>query len=60
MKIYAEVLAAIGGINWGLAIFNFNLVTTLLGGIPYAVHVAYALIGLSGLYLLLYGLKLVK
>jgi uncharacterized membrane protein YuzA (DUF378 family) len=55
MNIYtkiAVVFANIGAINWGLATFNVNLVTLILGSIPILVTIVYALIGLAGLYCL--------
>ncbi len=48
----AVVLAAVGAINWGLAVFNLNLVTLILGSVPILVQVVYALVGISGLVLL--------
>ncbi len=43
----AFVLLVVGGINWGLAVFDFNLVTTIFGGLS---NIVYSLVGLSGLY----------
>ena len=48
----AQVLVIIGAINWGLAVFDFNLVSTLLGDGTLA-KIVYALVGLSGLWLLI-------
>jgi uncharacterized membrane protein YuzA (DUF378 family) len=49
----ALVLAAIGAINWGLiALFRFNLVTAIFGGIPALVTIIYILVGLAGLWLI--------
>jgi len=46
----AEILLIIGGLNWGLAIFDFNLVSWLLGtGV--VAKVVYGLVGASALYL---------
>jgi len=45
----AFVLVVIGGINWGLAVFDFNLVSAILGT-GAAAKVVYALVGLSALY----------
>jgi uncharacterized membrane protein YuzA (DUF378 family) len=51
----ALVLALIGAINWGLVgLFNINLVTLIFGTIPMLVTLVYALVGLSGLYLIYY------
>ncbi len=46
----ALILIVVGAVNWGLAVFDFNLVTFLLDAIPYAVKVVYGLVGLAGLY----------
>ncbi len=46
----ALVLLIVGGLNWGLAIWNVNLVTALLGAWPVLVTVVYALVGISALY----------
>lgn len=47
------VLLVVGGINWGLAIFNVNLVTAvtgLLGSVgPTLTTVVYALVGVAGI-----------
>jgi uncharacterized membrane protein YuzA (DUF378 family) len=48
----AIVLANIGALNWGLAVFNLNLVTLLLGAWPVVVKIVYALVGISGIYCL--------
>ncbi len=45
-------LMVAGAVNWGLALFGLNLVTSILGGVPILVTVVYALIGLSGVYAL--------
>ncbi len=49
----ALILVVIGALNWGLVgIVNFNVVDFLLGqGSPLA-RIIYALVGLSGLYLI--------
>ncbi len=48
----AWVLVVVGGLNWGLALANVNLVTAILGSVPALVQLAYALVGLSALYLI--------
>lgn len=46
-------LAIIGAIVWGLiGFFNFNLVSSLFGDGSAFSRVIYALVGLSGLYLI--------
>ena len=47
----AAILAIVGAINWGLAAFNFNLVTALLGSWPMIVNIVYGLVGISGVIL---------
>ena len=47
------ILLVVGGLNWGLVAFNFNLVTTLVGKWPNVVMIVYCLVGLSALYQLL-------
>lgn len=49
----AWVLVVIGAVNWGLVgIFDFNLVEAIFGGMPTVERVVYALVGVSGLYLI--------
>ena len=51
-------LSIIGAINWGLiGFFNFNLVALIFGSMSWISRIIYALVGLSGLYLLsFYGM----
>lgn len=51
--VLALVLLIIGGLNWGLAVFNINLVTLILSSVPYAVNTVYSLVGLSALWVLI-------
>ena len=51
LDVIALVLVIIGGLNWGLVAFNFNLVTVLFGSMPWLVTIVYLLVGLSALYL---------
>ena len=47
------LLVVVGAVNWGLmALFNFNLVSTLLGSVPTVEKLVYVLVGVSGVYLL--------
>ena len=49
----ALVLTIVGAVNWGLiGFFRFNLVTFLFGDITSLSLYIYALVGISGLYLL--------
>lgn len=48
LHMVAFTLVLVGALNWGLiGLFNFNLVTTLLGSMPSAVMIVYVLIGAS-------------
>ena len=50
LHMVAFTLAMIGAINWGLiGLFQFNLVTTLLGGTGLE-NIVYILIGASAVY----------
>ena len=47
------VITIIGAINWGLiGFFQFNLVSFIFGNGTWLTRVIYALVGLSGLYLI--------
>ncbi len=45
----AWVLVVVGALNWGLTVFNVNLVQTLFG-VGTLAQLIYSLVGLSGLY----------
>ena len=51
------VLIIVGAVNWGLiGFFDFNLVSGIFGDATAFTRVIYALVGLSGLYMIsLYG-----
>ena len=49
----ATVLAGIGALNWGLvALFDLDLVATLLGSMPTVAKIVYMLVGVSGFLIL--------
>ena len=50
-------LVIVGAVNWGLiGFFKFDLVSYLFGSLTWISRIIYALVGLSGLYILsLYG-----
>ena len=50
-------LVIIGAINWGLiGFFQFDLVAFIFGNMSWLSRIIYALVGLSGLYMIsLYG-----
>ena len=56
------ILVIIGAINWGLiGFFNFNLVAFIFGDMTLLARIIYALVGLSGLYLItFYGFLCTK
>ena len=52
LHMVAFLLLVVGGLNWGLVgLFNFNLVTMLLGSMPMVERVVYILVGLSTVYI---------
>lgn len=49
----ALTIAIIGAINWGLiGFFSFDLVAFVCGNMSWLSRIIYALVGLSGLYLI--------
>lgn len=53
LNYIALTLVIIGAINWGLiGFFRFNLVSLIFGDMTVLARIIYALVGLSGLYLL--------
>ncbi len=51
-------IAIIGAVNWGLiGFFDFNLVAFLFGSMTWLSRIIYALVGLSGLYLISFYTK---
>lgn len=53
LQYFALTVAVIGAINWGLiGFFDLNLVSTVFGSMSWISRIIYALVGLSGLYLL--------
>ena len=48
----AFVLVVIGGLNWGLVAFNFNLVDTIFGVGTMLAKIVYGLVGLSALVMI--------
>lgn len=49
----ALTLAIIGAVNWGLiGFFSFDLVALIFGNMSWISRIIYALVGISGLYLL--------
>jgi hypothetical protein len=47
------VLVIVGAINWGLVgIFDYNVVTAILGDMTMLTRTVYVLVGVSGLYMI--------
>lgn len=53
----ALVLLIVGGLNWGFAVFDFNLVDAIFGSIAWLEKLIYALVGLSALYTIYFVTK---
>ena len=51
VHMIAFILLVVGGLNWGLAVFDINLVEMLLG-VGTLAKVVYGLVGLSAVYTL--------
>ena len=50
LKIISFILVIIGALNWGLVgLFNFNLVSTLLGDMSFLSSTVYILVGLAAI-----------
>lgn len=55
----ALIVTIIGAVNWGLiGFFRFDLVAFLFGNMSWISRIVYALVGLSGLYLLTFFTKI--
>ena len=55
----ALTIAIIGALNWGLiGLFNFNLVSFLFGDMSWLSRIIYILVGLCGLYLVTFYMRL--
>ncbi|KKU81772.1 MAG: hypothetical protein UY07_C0009G0009 [Parcubacteria group bacterium GW2011_GWA1_47_8] len=50
LHIIAFVLLIVGGINWGLEAFEYNLVTMIAGVDSMVTKVVYVLVGLAAIY----------
>jgi len=51
LDVVALILVIIGGLNWGLTAFGFNLVEMIFGSMSWLVSLIYILVGLSAIYL---------
>lgn len=55
----ALTVVIIGAVNWGLIGFlDFNLVASIFGSMTWLSRIIYALVGVCGLYLLTFYMRL--
>lgn len=55
----ALTIAIIGALNWGLiGLFKFDLVAFLFGDMSWISRIVYTLVGLCGLYLISFYMRL--
>lgn len=50
VHLVAWILLVVGGLNWGLTAFGYNVVEMVLGSWPMVVQLVYILVGASALY----------
>ena len=60
LDLLAIVLVIVGGLNWGLYAFGYNLVSLLLGWMPILEKVVYVVVALAAIYLAALTPKLSK
>lgn len=48
----AFILVIVGGLNWGLTVFGWNVVGAIFSWSTTILNIVYILVGLSALYLL--------
>jgi uncharacterized membrane protein YuzA (DUF378 family) len=60
LHMVAFILVIVGGLNWGLMAFGFNLVNMLLGTWPMLEKLVYLLVGVSAVYELVSHKKMCK
>lgn len=53
IKLVAYIFVILGAINWGLAVFGFNIYTWIFSPTGVTIKVFYGLTGLSGIYMLI-------
>lgn len=55
----ALTIVIIGAVNWGLiGFFDFNLVATVFGSMSWLSRIIYAIVGICGLYLISFYMRL--
>jgi len=64
---FAMLLVIVGAINWGLYGLGYflyeeplDLVATVFGDIPWLQHLVYLLVGLAGVYLIYFAIKVTE
>lgn len=58
LKILTYLLVLVGALNWGLVgLFNFNLVSALLGDMTFLSRTVYILVGISAIISLITSYK---
>lgn len=50
LHLLTVILLVVGGLNWGLTAFDWNVVEMLLGAGTVATKTVYVLVGLAALY----------
>ncbi len=50
----ALILVVVGGLNWALYAFGYNLVSIIFGAFPIVEQAVYILVGLAAIYVI-YG-----
>jgi hypothetical protein len=60
IDLLAIVLVIVGGLNWGLYAFGYNLVSILLGWMPILEKAVYVIVALAAIYLAAITTKLSK
>lgn len=59
LDCFALTITIIGAVNWGLiGLLNFNLVAFLFGDMTLLARIVYSLVGICGLYLLTFYMRL--
>jgi len=52
LNVVALILVIVGGLNWGLVAFGYNLVESLFGAGSAVTTLVYALVGISAVFLI--------
>jgi len=50
LHMVAFILLVVGGLNWGLSAFGWNVVNMVVGTWPMLENLIYVLVGLSAVY----------